>query len=101
MGFGDVWHTLIPHRESDQLMPYQIFLDTSTGNNVEAVECGHDGMLVDEMFSPFSEGDYMVKHPIDLEGNRVVQHFNKDEFTKRFRSTQSNQQYWAQFGWRT
>lgn len=78
-------------------MPYQLYKDSETGNFVEAVECGHGGTLF-ETNQNFKEGDYIVKFPVDLEGNRRQRVFDVDTFQNRFNAGKKKID-WAALGW--
>lgn len=78
-------------------MPYLFYTDSETGQIVEAICCGHGGILMDSK-EMFEEGDYIVKFQVDLEGNRPTKLFTPETFKKRFHGD-AEKIDWKAMGW--
>lgn len=77
-------------------MPYSAYKDSETGNDVVAVEAGHDGILMIEKLH-FEKGDFIVKFPIDLLGNQKRMVFDPKTFQTRF--GRLSKVDWQALGW--
>lgn len=62
------------------------YIDSTTGNHVDARQTGHGGTLVVKQ-KEFSEGDWIVKFPTNLMGEDIIDVFTTDSFRKRFKTT--------------
>lgn len=81
-------------------MPHPTFVDVQTGHNVQAIQSGHSGILLDEHhLRHFEEGDWIVSFPMNLEGQFSRQSFSEPEFKKRFSSGKTSKINWKDHGW--
>ena len=62
------------------------YIDSTTGNHIDARQAGHGGTLVGDQ-KDFNDGDWIVKFPTNLMGESKRDVFTNDEFKKRFKTT--------------
>lgn len=74
-------------------MPYKIYTNRQTKEPVEAVECGHPGELM-ETSQHFSEGDFIVRGPVNLLGKVEHRVVPKQEFIKQYALNMKAADYW-------
>jgi hypothetical protein len=77
-------------------MPYSTYKDSKTGNNVQAIEVGHAGILFG-IGTHFEEGDYIVQFPVNLEGTQHRAVFSASQFKERFGGRAKTD--WKALGW--
>lgn len=78
-----------------------LWKDRVTEEIVEAEEVQHDGTLLegDEMI-PFENGDFIVHSAVNLLNERRRMLIKKVDFEKKYKTTKTNAEFWAEHGWK-
>lgn len=82
-------------------MPYNSYYEIATGNEVKAIQCGHDGIVLSLLhlgpLSRFQEGDWIVQEPDTFEGKPPEKIIRKADFLRLYRLARKEvkgEEYW-------